>query len=108
MKKIIPILLIFGIVFISGCISGEPQLNPTAECVKSCQAFVNEGRDLSSGPCLSDNNMNWQVDDWVCDVVHDPRTAEDDLEANQCIAYRVGDAHYFVEVDSECNVIRTS
>jgi hypothetical protein len=106
MKQLIPIFLIFTVIAVSGCVS-EPQLNPEAECVKICQKFVSQGRDLSSGPCLSHNNLDWQVNDWVCDVAQDPRTAEDNLEENQCHAYIIEDAHHFVEVDSECNLIRS-
>jgi len=60
------------------------------------------GRDFSNGPCLSDH----LIDDWVLDVVHNPRQPIDDIPANQCTAYRNGTAHHFVEMDMEGNVVR--
>jgi len=59
--------------------------------------------DLSAGPCLS----NDLIPDWVADIAHNPRQAIDDQPANQCSAYREGQAHHFVELDPEGNVIRT-
>ena len=103
-RLFILVILLLGLIAVSGCVS-EPQLNPETECVRICQKFVSAGRDLSSGPCLSHNNLDWQVQDWVCDVAHVPRTPGDDLEENQCLAFRVGEAHHFVEVDPECNLI---
>jgi hypothetical protein len=58
--------------------------------------------DLSAGPCLS-NNL---IPDWVADIAHNPRQAVDDLPANQCSAYREGQAHHFVELDLDGNLIR--
>ncbi len=65
------------------------------------QAIV-EGTDLSNGPCLS----NKVIDDWVVDVAHDPRQAVDDEPANQCSAYRSGEAHHFVELNTSGELIR--
>ena len=61
------------------------------------------GEDLSNGPCLS----NEVIPDWVADIAHDPRQAVDDLPENQCSAHREGQAHHFVELDEQGNVIRT-
>lgn len=61
-----------------------------------------QGVDFSAGPCLSDALMP----DWVLDIAHSPRTAADDLPANQCPAYREGRAHHFVELDPDGNLIR--
>lgn len=60
------------------------------------------GRDLSSGPCLSEALLPG----WVVDIVHSPRLPIDDLPENQCSAYRGGDAQHFVELDLEGNLIR--
>ena len=59
-----------------------------------------------NGPCLSDNNSEWNIADWVCDVAHSPRQDVDNLPENQCQAFRNSQAHHFVEVDSSCNFIR--
>jgi hypothetical protein len=60
------------------------------------------GVDMTNGPCLG-----IVAPDWVADVAHDPRRAVDDDPANQCAAYRSGEAHHFVELDPEGNVIRS-
>ena len=61
-----------------------------------------QGEDLSSGPCLS----NDLIPDWVADLVHDPRTEVDDLPENQCRAYLEGRASHFVELDIEGKLVR--
>jgi hypothetical protein len=60
-----------------------------------------EGVDMTNGPCLGVVMPNW-----VADVAHDPRTDVDDDPANQCEAYRSGEADHFVELDPDGNVIR--
>jgi hypothetical protein len=44
--------------------------------------------------------------DWVADIAHRPRQAVDEDPANQCEAIRSGDAHHFVELDPDGNLIR--
>ena len=44
--------------------------------------------------------------DYVVDIVHVPRTAEDDLLENQCQDYREGKITHFVELDKDGNVVR--
>ncbi len=73
---------------------------------KCRQLCMNTDEDLSSGPCLSDDNPSWNVSDWVCDVAHSPRQSVDNLVENQCSAYREGLAKHFVEVDTNCNLIK--
>ena len=99
-------------IFAAGCISGnsnngantydEGSLLRSDSCVELCLQKANEGQNLSSGPCLT----NEIAPDLVCDVAHNPREAIDDLPENQCSAYRNGTAHHFVEVDENCNLIR--
>ena len=62
-------------------------------------------RDFSKGPCLADP-LPAPSDDWVVDIAHDPRRAVDDDAANQCSAYRRGEAHHFVELDPDGGLIR--
>lgn len=61
-----------------------------------------QGDNFSDGPCLS-NNL---IEDWVLDIAHNPRQDVDNEPANQCEAYRNGQAHHFVELDLEGNLIR--
>ncbi len=59
-------------------------------------------KDLSDGPCLS----NDLLEDWVADLVHNPRIPEDDLAENQCAALLDGTSTHYVELDLEGNVVR--
>ena len=60
------------------------------------------GVDMSRGPCLGVIEPGW-----VADVAHDPRQDVDDDPANQCAAYRSGEADHFVELDPEGEYIRS-
>ena len=44
--------------------------------------------------------------DFAVDVVHVPRTGEDDQVENQCSAYRNGSVHSFIELNSEGEIVR--
>ena len=72
------------------------------ECIALCEAALDEGQDLSAGPCLSEAME--EDSDWVCDVAHDPREDIDNDPANQCPSYGVT-ADHFVEVDPDCEFI---
>ncbi|MCL4233536.1 MAG: hypothetical protein KJ042_03345 [Deltaproteobacteria bacterium] len=80
-------------------LSGEE--DATSQCVALCQYALADDVDLSKGPCLSDK----VVEDWVCDVAHNPRTDVDDLDTNQCDNYGKGASHY-VEVTPDCEFIK--
>ncbi len=60
------------------------------------------GVNFSKGPCLT----NDLAPDWVADIVHNPRTKEDDLKQNQCQAFLEGRAKHFVELDIDGNLVR--
>jgi hypothetical protein len=130
--KEIAIMLTFLImaVFVSGCVLqkdeetnnteisdiSEENENSTGnftqslalvECGNLCKDAIAQGLNISSGPCLSDNNKNWTVNEWVCDIAHSPRQPVDDLIENQCAAYINSEAHHFVEVGTNCTLIRT-
>ena len=62
------------------------------------------GQDLSAGPCISESIPG--LPDWVADVAHDPRESIDDEPANQCQRYRSGQAHHFVELNLDGQLIR--
>lgn len=102
------IVLLLTLVLVGGCTQMNSTPIPVNQeaaslCNQICKSY---DRNLSSGPCLSDNNPDWNVNDWVCDVAHSPRQAVDDLPENQCQAFRNGQAHHFVEVDTSCNLIK--
>ncbi|MDP3974185.1 MAG: hypothetical protein Q8P92_05140 [Candidatus Daviesbacteria bacterium] len=61
-----------------------------------------EGLNFSEGPCLT----NALMPDWVVDMVHEPRQDIDDLDQNQCAAFREGRAEHFVELDLNGNLVR--
>ncbi len=76
------------------------------KCIQLCKDAKEKGKDLSNGPCLSDDNPDWNIADWVCDVAHSPRQPVDNKPENQCREYREGKAHHFVEVNPNCEFIK--
>ncbi len=58
------------------------------------------GLDMSKGPCLGKI-----ADDWVLDIVHNPRQSVDDKIENQCSEFLEGKVHYFIELDLQGNLI---
>jgi hypothetical protein len=44
--------------------------------------------------------------DYAVDIVHVPRTDEDNLVENQCEAFRNGEAHSFIELDEKGIIVR--
>ncbi|HIJ98993.1 TPA: hypothetical protein H1005_03535 [archaeon] len=79
----------------------------SGEALVACVQLCNKQKDLevnlSTGPCLSNEIQA----NWVCDVAHNPRIEIDNDIATQCAAFNNGTAKHFVEVDTECNLIRT-
>ena len=73
------------------------------KCKKICEN-AKEKIDLSNGPCLA--NPIEGLENWVCDIAHNPRIEIDNLPENQCSAFREGKAKYFVELDPNCNLIK--
>ena len=105
MKRIIFVL--FLALLISGCVQQEKistEDEAKAKCISLCEQA---NFDLSNGPCLSDDNPEWDVEDWVCDVAHWPREDVDNKPENQCKVYREGKAKHFVEVNPNCEFIRS-
>jgi hypothetical protein len=101
-------MLIISLVLVSGCTG---QVRDDAEsvkksaidaCVNICKYF--KDKDISNGPCIGDPMS--ENPDWVCDVAHSPRQDVDNLPENQCLTYRENKASHFVEVDTNCNLIR--
>jgi len=74
-------------------------------CLKICKDNT-QNLNYTNGPCLSDSNAEWNINDWVCDIAHSPRQTIDNNVENQCLEFKEGKAHHFVEVDLECNLIK--
>ena len=74
------------------------------DCKQLCNTYKST-IDMEKGSCLSDiYDMN--VKDWACDLAHNPRTSADDLPENQCVMYRKGIIKHFVELDTNCDLIK--
>jgi hypothetical protein len=96
--------LLGALVLLAACGGGPSESERDAAIAAARQAYdeaVEQGVDMSNGPCLGEIMENW-----VADVAHEPREDVDDDDANQCEAYRSGDADHFVELDLAGNVIR--
>jgi hypothetical protein len=95
--------------FIAGCGggSGASQSEKDQATAAAKQAYKQasaSGPDLSAGPCISEGLPG--LSDWVADIAHDPRQSVDDQPANQCQSYRSGQAHHFVELTPDGQLIR--
>jgi len=86
----------------SACGGADADQATIASAKRAYAAARAKGVDMTNGPCLGTIEP-----DWVADVAHDPRRAVDDDPANQCAAYRSGEAHHFVELDPEGRYIRS-
>ncbi len=96
-------------VLVIGCGGGDEasqseQDKAVAEAQAAFKQVQRSGADLSVGPCIAENLPG--LSDWVADVAHDPRQDVDDDPDNQCQRYRDGDAHHFVELTPEGELIR--
>ena len=111
-------MLLILIALVCGCTFLQPQEEnevPQTETVISacedlCRAASESGQYLESGPCLSDTKPdwepNWNLNNWVCDIAHYPRQPIDNLQENQCQAFKEGRAQHFVELYPNCTLIR--
>lgn len=105
MKKVL-ILSILFVILLAGCVSqtkpkGENFESLKQECIQACENALEQGRNLTNGPCLLDPMEN---ENWVCDVAHEPRQLVDDKPENQCSSYGKT-AKYFIEVTPNCEYI---
>lgn len=96
--------LLATLVLAASCGGGPSEAEKDAAVAAAHDAYdqaVEQGVDMSNGPCLGEI-----TDNWVADVAHEPREEIDDEPANQCEAYRKGEADHFVELDPDGNLIR--
>ena len=75
------------------------------QCLELCRGAIREDLDLNSGPCIGNPIPN--MENWVCDIAHSPRQSVDDKTENQCSVFRDGTAKHFIELDSDCNFIKS-
>ena len=76
--------------------------------------FVEQQQIISCALNLYDNETKMSLSsqclgtcgDYAIDVVHVPRTQEDNLTENQCGAYKNREVNHFVELDKDGNVVR--
>ena len=96
--------LLVALVLVSGCTKKASSIEEqaTQSCIKLCQSYTG---NLSTGPCLSDNNPNWTISDWACDTAHSPRLPIDNIPLRQCRTYLLNQTHHFVELDENCKLI---
>jgi len=113
--RLVPPSFIAGVLIstalgLPACGSSGEQVSPSDrdQAVDQAQAayrqFLATGQPLGSGPCISESLPG--LPDWVADVAHEPRLPLDDDPANQCRRYRDGEAHHFVELDENGNLLR--
>jgi len=76
-----------------------------SKCLDLCniQTLELSESEFAPGPCLSGQI----IPDWVCDVAHSPRQEVDNDPANQCPEFKSGQAHHFIEVDVNCQFIKS-
>ena len=95
---------------LTGCGGGGSQVSQSdrEKAVDEAQVAFRQvqatRQDLSAGPCVSESLPG--LADWVADIAHDPRQSVDDQPANQCQRYRPGEAHHFVELAPDGQLIR--
>lgn len=89
----------------SGPVEIDKKENAIKGCKELCKAALEQGIDLSNGPCLSTGNPEWKIKGWVCDVAHIPRAEVDNNPENQCPEFGVTVSR-FVEVTPQCTLIR--
>jgi hypothetical protein len=115
MKNLFVVIVILFIFLASGCIGDEEtnsentilSSDPQEACIELCRQQIMNGVDLSLGPCLSENvNLAWEIDDWACDVAHEPRKDIDNNALNQCQKVRKEEITNFIEVSPNCEFIR--
>jgi len=91
-------------LLVAGCVQDSVEARAKAACQDLCLTAKGTGRNLADGPCLG--RLSSGLEDWVCDVAHDPRQSVDNLAENQCEAFSTGAAHHFIEVDETCSAFR--
>ena len=110
-RPVLPLLFAaFLALPLAGCGSSGSNVSPSGseravdEAQDAFRQAQSSGVDMSTGPCISESLPS--LPDWVADVAHDPRQPIDDEAANQCQRFRSGEAHHFVELNIDGQLIR--
>jgi len=77
----------------------QEQQNAITSSLALYQTKKTEGMNFSS-QCLGTTSG------YAVDIVHVPRSQEDNLQENQCEDYKTGKVEDFIEIDKEGNIIR--
>mgnify|MGYP006288975385 CR=1 FL=1 len=97
--KYLALLAMFAVAFSFGCTDAMQNQSSRSSAVTMCISLCNDalldGEDLSDGSCLSDDNSDWDIDEWVCYAIN-----------NSCRDFLDGNATHFVEVSEKCDFIR--
>ena len=119
------LLLIIGWLFVRFAIGGDEDSwvkdekgiwvkhgNPseTPDYVTEQKAIISKALELyelkkTEGIGFSSECLG-TIEDYAIDVVHVPRTQEDDIIGNQCEAYKNREVNHFIELDKDGNIVR--
>lgn len=97
------VILISIFVFLFFIFKNKPTNEEKQKIIEQAKQLYDQKKVVGmkfSSQCLGD------VGDYAVDIVHVPRTAEDNLPENQCEDYRTGKVHHFIELDKDGNVVR--
>ena len=87
---------------------GNPSATP--DYVKEQQNLILQASNLYNQKKAEEMQFNSQclglIGDYAVDIVHVPRTTEDNLAENQCSDYREGKVSHFIELDKDGNIVR--
>jgi len=85
-------------------INKSPETLAKDTCVSLCKANGKTLKNLDSGPCLSDL-FNFDSNEYVCDIVNNPKIDVDNLPENQCKELIDGDKNKLIEVNTKCEFV---
>jgi hypothetical protein len=101
-------LALAACAWVAGCGGGSAGQADRDRAVTAAMGAYHEakanGVHLERGPCIAERLPG--LEDWVADVAHDPRRPVDDDPANQCQRFRSGEAHHFVELAPDGELLR--
>lgn len=98
MVVILVLLIIIGVIYFT-----MDSKKVKEEAIKLYNQKKAEGMEFSS-QCLGTIEVDGEG--YAVDIVHVPRTEEDNLPENQCEDFRTGKVKHFVELDKDGNVVK--
>lgn len=97
---VVLIIILLGIFYFNLRKNNIDNIEKIKKCAKNLyEEKKKEGINFSSqclGTCF----------DYAVDVVHVPRSEEDNLPENQCKDYREGKVKHFIELDKDGRIVR--